>query len=289
MRRLYVDGADGQLHVTVAGTGPALLLVGSAGRSARVFNGLIQLLARDFTVVAPDLPGSGNSDPPKPGFTMRDFARNLVEVLDGLGLERAHFYGFQTGNKVGAALAVGWPGRVGRVVLAGQSHSLVPDKHERDGAILGNVAHYFDEAEMDARARQAQLWATGFKRVSDIWWDGGLYSDPAGWAGFERAREAVVDRVQALPHARATYEANFAYDLGTDIARITAPLMFVEVVTAAEDASLGRQGAKLLALQPRARLEMLHEPDGPSHAVTLARQYPALAALLRGFLLTTPP
>ena len=289
MRRLYVDGADGQVHVTVAGAGPALLLVGSAGRSARVFEGLIELLAADFTVVAPDLPGSGNSDAPKPGFGMRDFARNLVEVLDGLGIGRAHFYGFQTSNKVGAALAVGCPWRVDRVVLAGQSHSLVPEKHARDGAILGNVAHYFDEAPMDERARQAQLWATGFKRVSDIWWDGALYSDPARWPAFERARLAVVDRVQALPFARATYEANFAYDLGADLARIAAPLMFVEVATAAEDASLGRQGAKLLALRPGARLETLVEPDGPSHAVTLARQYPALAALLRGFLLATPP
>lgn len=285
MRRLYVDGTEGQLHVTVAGTGPALVLVGSAGRSARVFDGLVQLLAADFTVVAPDLPGSGNSDPPREGFSMHDLARSVVEVLDGLGIARAHFHGFQTGNKVGAALAVGWPDRVLRVVLAGQSHSLVPDKHERDGAILGNVAHYFDQAPMDERARQAQLWATGFKRVTDLWWDGGLYGDPAGPAAFERARLAVVDRVQALPFARATYEANFAYDLGADIARIAAPLMFIEVATPAEDATLGRQGPKLLALQPTARLETLQEPDGPSHAVTLARQYPRLAALLRDFLL----
>ncbi len=284
MRWRYVDGPQGQLHVTTAGSGPALVLVGSAGRSARVFDGLIELLAPDFTVVAPDLPGCGNSAPPPPGLTMRDFAASVVAVLDGLGLERAHFFGFQTGNKVGAALGVGWPQRVGKLVLAGQSHSLVPEKHERDGAILGNVAHYFDAAPMTAEQEQAQLWATGFKRISDIWWDGKLYSDPRGALAFERARQATADRVQALPFAKATYAANFAYDLGGDIARLTQPTLFIEVVTPAEELVPGRQGAKLLGLLPGARLETLQEPDGPSHAVTLDRQYERLAALLRGFL-----
>ncbi len=285
MRRLYVDGPLGQVHVTMAGSGPPLVLVGSAGRSARVFHGLIELMAPHFTVLVPDLPGCGNSDPPPAGFSMPTLAQAVVQVLDGLGIQAAHFYGFQTGNKIGAALGVGWPQRVLRLVLAGQSHSLVPDKHGRDSAILGNVAHYFDAAEMDDSARQAQLWATGFRRISDIWWDGRLYSDPRGWAAFERAREATVDRVQALPHAVATYAANFAYDLGADIARLTQPTLFLEVATPAEDITPGRQGAKLLALLQGAQLETFHEPDGPSHAVTLERQYPRLAGLLRRLIL----
>lgn len=284
-RHHYVESRYGQLHVTTAGSGPALVLVGSAGRSARVFAGLVELLAPHFTVVAPDLPGCGNSAPLPAAVTMPDFAAAVVAVLDGLGIAQAHFFGFQTGNKVGAALGAGWPRRCGRLVLAGQSHSLVPGKHERDGAILGNVAHYFDQAPMTEERQHAQLWATGFKRIADLWWDGRLYSDPRGAAAFERARLATVDRVQALPFARATYEANFAYDLGADLARLTQPVLFIEVATPAEDAALGRQGPKLLALLPGARLETLHEPDGPSHMVTLDRQFDRLAALLRDFLL----
>lgn len=284
MKRAYVDTPEGQIHYASEGDGPPLVLIGSAGRSARVFDGLIQLLSSDFRVLAVDVMGCGNSDPLPDGAGMETLAGNVVSVLDALGIARTHFYGFQTGNKIGAALAARWPDRVDRIVLAGQSHSLVPDKAHRDAAILGNVTHYFGERGSEA-AELLKLWATGFRRISDIWWHGALFSPPHDPAQFERARLATVDRVQALPDAARTYEANFAYDLGADLRRVRAPTLLIEVVTPTEDKTIGRQGPRLLEIMPGAELAVLQEEDGPSHAVTLHAQYPELAALLRRFLL----
>jgi pimeloyl-ACP methyl ester carboxylesterase len=288
LKRAYVDTPQGQIHYTAEGEGPPLVLIGSAGRSARVFDGLIQLMSPDFRVLAVDVMGCGNSDPLPPGAGMETFAGNVVSVLDALGIERTHFYGFQTGNKIGAALAARWPDRVDRVVLAGQSHSLVPDKAHRDAVILGNVTHYFGERGGED-AERMKLWATGFRRISDIWWHGSLFSPPQAAGRFERARAATIDRVQALPGAVRTYEANFAYDLGADLRRIAARTLLIEVVTPAEDKTIGRQGQRLLQIMPGAQLAVLEEEDGPSHAVTLEAQYPELAALLRRFLLTEDP
>lgn len=288
MKRAYVDAPQGQIHVATEGEGPPLVLIGSAGRSARVFDGLIQRLSPDFRVLAVDLMGCGNSDPLPPGAGIETLAGNVVSVLDAFGIERTHFYGFQTGNKVGAALAARWPHRVDRIVLAGQSHSLVPDKAHRDAAILGNVTHYFGQRG-DAEAERLKLWATGFRRISDIWWHGSLFSPPQDPMRFERARAATIDRVQALPDATRTYEANFAYDLGADLCRIAAPTLLIEVVTPMEDRTIGRQGQRLLEIMSGAELVVLQEEDGPSHAVTLDPQYPELAGLLRRFLLPETP
>lgn len=288
MRRLYLDTSLGQVHCTTAGAedAPPLILIGSAGRSARVFDGLIQRLAPRFRVLAPDLLGCGNSDPLPPGARIETLAGNLVEVLDALGIARTHFYGFQTGNKIGAALAARWPGRVGRVVLAGSSHSLVPDKAQRDAAILHVVSHYFEGAGAGDEARRLQLWTTGFRRIAELWWDGALFAagTPSAEA-LERVRQAVVDRVQGLPAAVGTYEANFAYDLGADLRRIAAKVLLIEVATPTEDRTLGRQGPRLLEMMPTAELITLEEPDAPSHGITLAARYPELARLLTRFLL----
>ena len=62
MPRHYVNTALGQMHVRTQGSGPPLLLLGSAGRSARMFDHLIPLLSERFQLIAPDMFGHGNSD-----------------------------------------------------------------------------------------------------------------------------------------------------------------------------------------------------------------------------------
>ena len=109
----------------------------------------------------------------------------------------------------------------------------MPGKEERDGAIMGSVTHYFGDEGLGAEARLLRLWATGYRRITQIWWDNALFAAPDRAAALERARLATIDRVQTLPAAQATYAANFAYDLGEDLRRLKAPVLFLEVATAA--------------------------------------------------------
>ena len=125
MPRHYVNTALGQMHVRTQGSGPPLLLLGSAGRSARMFDHLIPLLSERFQLIAPDMFGHGNSDPLPASVDIRAIAGCMAELLDAFSIQRANVYGFHSGNKIGAALAANWPDRIDKLILAGQSHSII--------------------------------------------------------------------------------------------------------------------------------------------------------------------
>ena len=91
-------------HVQVMGLGPVLLLLHGTGSSTHSWRMLAPLLARDFTVVAPDLPGHGFSRPPSSGdgYTLPSVASSVAAMLRPLGLPSPHLV---AGHSAGAAIA----------------------------------------------------------------------------------------------------------------------------------------------------------------------------------------
>lgn len=94
--------ADGlRWHVQVAGQGPVLLLVHGTGASTHSWRGLMPLLARHFTVVAPDLPGHAFTDPlPARRLSLPGVAQALASLLSALSLSPR----FVLGHSAGAAV-----------------------------------------------------------------------------------------------------------------------------------------------------------------------------------------
>ena len=111
MKRGYADTPQGQIHYTTAGEGEPLLLLHQTG-SSRHFWKLMPLLAEKYRTFSPDNLGSGNSDPLPPNVTIPDMARSIIAAMDFLGLEKAHVFGFHTGNKIATEMAAAWPSRV---------------------------------------------------------------------------------------------------------------------------------------------------------------------------------
>jgi len=100
-RQVAVRGLT--FHVQIAGRGPCILLLHGTGASTHSFRGLLPLLAQDFTVVAPDLPGHGfTGDPGRNGLSIGGMARLLRALLDELGLEPE----IAVGHSAGAAIAI---------------------------------------------------------------------------------------------------------------------------------------------------------------------------------------
>jgi magnesium chelatase accessory protein len=90
-------------HVQLMGSGPALLLLHGTGASTHSFRELMPLLARDFSVIAPDLPGHAFSTlPPEFEPTLTATAAALAELLVVLGVHPA----LAVGHSAGAALLV---------------------------------------------------------------------------------------------------------------------------------------------------------------------------------------
>ncbi len=94
---------------------PVLLLLHGFPSSSHMFRDLIPMLADRYRVIAPDLPGFGQTNAPERGEFDYTFD-NLAEVIDGftqaLGLERYAQYVFDYGAPVGYRLAVAHPERV---------------------------------------------------------------------------------------------------------------------------------------------------------------------------------
>jgi pimeloyl-ACP methyl ester carboxylesterase len=244
-----------------------------------MFTRLLPLIVSRFDAIALDNPGFGGSDPLPEGTTIEQIAETFVAVLDRLGIEGTHVYGLHTGNKIAAAIAARWPTRIDRLVLAGQSHSLIPDQARRNARILEIVREYVEKPENEGNPALAE-WASLFRRVSDLWWDRKLIG---GFSVAERgfAVELILDELEASGTA-SLYAANFAYDLGRDLARITNPTLVLEVATPAEDRAIGRQGPAVQSLIPGSQLRTIEEARG--HTLTLENRAHDLADILVEFL-----
>jgi pimeloyl-ACP methyl ester carboxylesterase len=102
------------LFVRVGGTGTAVVLLHGFGDTGDMWEPLAENLARDHTVVVPDLRGMGLSDHPESGYTKKNQALDIVGVMDALKVDSAALVTHDIGNMVGYALAAQYPRRISR-------------------------------------------------------------------------------------------------------------------------------------------------------------------------------
>jgi magnesium chelatase accessory protein len=99
----FVFAAGIKWHVQVMGSGPPLLLLHGAGAATHSWRDLAPLLARDFTVIAPDLPGHGFTETPGgDGLSLPGMARGLTDLLAKLQVRPD----FAVGHSAGSAIAM---------------------------------------------------------------------------------------------------------------------------------------------------------------------------------------
>jgi pimeloyl-ACP methyl ester carboxylesterase len=100
-----------------AGEGPVVLLVHGMAGSSVTWNHVMPRLARQFTVVAPDLLGHGESAKPRGEYSLGAHADILRDLLNALGYDRATFVGQSFGGGIVMQLAYQFPERCERLVL----------------------------------------------------------------------------------------------------------------------------------------------------------------------------
>jgi 3-oxoadipate enol-lactonase len=105
---------------------PTLLLLHAAMGSARRYFAWVPHLARDWRVVRLDLRGHGHSQvpPPEQPLTLHRLVTDVVELLDHLGVGRAHIVGNSAGGYLGQQLAMTRPERVKSLCLFGSTPGL---------------------------------------------------------------------------------------------------------------------------------------------------------------------
>lgn len=114
-RTAAVEGL--KLHYLTAGHGPAVILLHGYTQTSRMWRPIIPLLAEKFTVIAPDLPGIGDSEIPADGLDMKTAAIRIHALAKSLGLEKARVAGHDIGLMVAYAYAAQFPSEVEKLVV----------------------------------------------------------------------------------------------------------------------------------------------------------------------------
>ena len=115
---LYASNAGVRLAYESAGDGPPVLLVQGLGYGRWGWEPVVEPLAGGFRVVTFDNRGIGESDIPRGPYTAEQLAADCMAVLDAAGIERSHVVGTSLGGMVAQTVALTYPGRVDRLVLA---------------------------------------------------------------------------------------------------------------------------------------------------------------------------
>ncbi|KQY35459.1 alpha/beta hydrolase [Caulobacter sp. Root487D2Y] len=115
-QEIAVNGTT--IHVRVGGQGPAVVLLHGYGETGDMWAPMAADLARDHTVVVPDLRGMGlSSKPAAGGYDKKNQAKDVAGVLDALKIDKTDVVAHDIGNMVAYAFAVQNQKRVTRLVL----------------------------------------------------------------------------------------------------------------------------------------------------------------------------
>ena len=114
-RSAQVEGIG--IHYLIAGHGPAVILLHGYTQTSRMWRPLMPKLVQKFTVIAPDLPGIGDSDIPKDGSDMKTAAIRIHALVKSLGISKARVVGHDIGLMVAYAYAAQFPAEVEKLVV----------------------------------------------------------------------------------------------------------------------------------------------------------------------------
>ncbi len=236
------------LHVRVGGSGPAVLLLHGYGESGDMWVALAAELARDHTVVVPDLRGMGRSARATTGFDKKNQAVDMAGVLDALGVANADVVAHDIGNMVAFRIAAQYPQRVRRLVLidapvpgVGPWDEILKNPllwHFRFGGpdmerlVAGRERIYLDRFWNEFSASPDRFGEAARRHYAT------LYARPgamhAGFAQFAAFDQDAIDNRAFLEHDRLTMPI-----LAIGGARSFGPTMAVVMRAAGDDVTEG--------------------------------------------------
>jgi 3-oxoadipate enol-lactonase len=156
----FVSIGDIQVYYEIRGKGPRLLNISGTGGDLRQSPNIFETpLAREFEILAYDQRGLGQTSRPDIPYTMADYAADGNGLLEVLGWNRCPVMGVSFGGMVAQELALRYPNRVGRLVLACTSSG------GAGGASY--PLHELSQLTLEDRARQMVI--LGDTRLSPSW------------------------------------------------------------------------------------------------------------------------
>jgi pimeloyl-ACP methyl ester carboxylesterase len=274
----YVDIADGRVHLRRAGkppqTRPVLVFQSAPGSSAPL-SGLIEGLAADREVIAPDYLGNGDSAKPRRKVDIALLARDALQVADQLQLEHFDVWGTHTGALVALELALSAPDRVGRLVL--EAPPLLPADFSLD--ILANYLPPLVPDKWGLHVQQA--W--NMRRDMFLFWP--WYRQqrdavrPLGLPDDATLHDWTVGLLKSGQTYDLSYRAAFEYQTAARLPLLTRPALIC--AGPADMLADGLDRARKIA---PAQVQVLSTPATVWYPNQAAASVPETIAIYRAFL-----
>jgi pimeloyl-ACP methyl ester carboxylesterase len=270
-QEVRTDGAI--IHVRVGGQGPAVVLLHGYGETGDMWASLAAELARDHTVVAPDLRGLGLSSRPEGGYDKKTQAQDVARVLDALRIERADLVTHDIGNMVGYAFAAQYPGRVTRFVIM---DAPLPGVGPWDEIVRSRALWHFSFQGPDAERLVA-----GRERIYlDRFWNE-FSADPSRFSEASREHYARLYAQPGAMHAGFNQFAAFDQDARDNQAFLARGKLTMPVLAIGGEKSFG----PTMAIVMRAAATDVQELVIPDSGHWLMEEQPAATvAAVRDFL-----
>jgi pimeloyl-ACP methyl ester carboxylesterase len=257
-----------------AGSGPVLLLLHGLGCDHTTWDGVLESLARRYTVIAPDLLGHGLSDKPRADYSVGGYANGMRDLLTVLGIDKATVVGHSFGGGVAMQFAYQFPERTERLLLVA-SGGLGPEVSPAIRAITTPGFHQamglltLPGVRQLGTAGLRALRATGLPAARDLGEVADIYDsfrDPRARAAIRHVVRAVVDwKGQIVTMSDRAY---------------LTEAMPMCVVWGRDDLVIPvRHAANAAALAPRSRVEVIpnagHFPhkDHPQRFVKIVNDF----------------
>ena len=112
-----IETVLGTVRVQVSGSGEAIMFWPSLLMTGDMWAAQAEHFGASHQVILVDPPGFGESQKLTATFTFDECARCIVDILDGLEVERTHFVGNSWGGMIGGTFAATYPDRIGSAVL----------------------------------------------------------------------------------------------------------------------------------------------------------------------------
>jgi magnesium chelatase accessory protein len=266
----HVDVGPHRWHVQEAGRGPCLLLLHGAGASTHTWRRLLPELARDFHVVAPDLPGQGFSRPGARGRCgLAEMSADIASLLADQGISPDGIVGHSAGAAIGLRLALDLPARPRAVACINPA---LEDFRGPAGAVFPALAQILATTPLPAYAfsRAARFPSTVRRAIAST----GSTIDATG---LDLYRWLLMDagHVDATLRMMANWKLT---ELVGDLPRLRVPILFV--VGANDRAVPPATSFRAAGRIERAKVEILADLGHLLH-----EEAPdAAARVLRGFL-----
>ncbi|HEY6891683.1 MAG TPA: 3-oxoadipate enol-lactonase [Solirubrobacter sp.] len=236
-------------HHTVTGPedAPVLVLSNSLGTTHEMWDAQADALAERFRLVRYDTRGHGGSPTPHGPYTIDEVGGDVIDLLDHLGVEKAHVAGLSLGGMTAMWLGIATPLRIDRLVLLCTSPLMGPPEMWRDRSAL--VRAQGTQAIVDATLER---WLTeDYRATHDITWLRDMF------VGVDD--EGYANCCSIIQHM----------DLTANLGQIVAPTLVIggaqdPATPPAEHAQRIAQaivGARLEILDPGAHLISVERPD----------------------------